>query len=538
MRMTRLLSFKLFLLIVIILTISSFVVSYFQLQSQSENNMQTITECGERTSLLIKASTRHSMLLNQKETTHNIIRSIAGEKRIDNIRIYNKQGMIIFSANDEEINQTVDMQNEACFMCHNNNGDAIEEPDTKEKRRIYTRKDGTRILGFVSAIRNEKSCYEADCHFHPREKVVLGTIDVMMSLASNDKMLMDERSKMLQTNAAITLLVALTVGAFIWIFVHGPVHRLIIGTKEISSGNLEYKINSVSSDEIGTLAKSFNQMTSDLTNAKNEITDWSNELEERVKRKAELLKKTQDRIIQIEKMASLGKLSATVAHELNNPMSGILTYSKLIQKKLNKGDQSPTEKESIINHLKMIETESERCGAIIKNMLLFSKEQKPEFKPCDINTVLGTSLQLIKHHLQLHGIDLKTQLQSNLPEIYVDEHQIRQALLDLLMNSIEAMEKDGILTVKSSYNTLENRIFISLNDNGKGIPSDIQKQIFEPYFTTKHEVKGVGLGLFVVYGIIQNHNGDISVESELDKGTTFIIKLPVDQKQVNDNEQK
>jgi two-component system, NtrC family, sensor kinase len=538
MRMTRLLSFKLFLLMVIILTISSFVVSYFQLQSQSENNLQVITDCGERTSLLIKASTKHSMLLNQKETTHNIIRSIAAEKKIDNIRIYNKQGMIIFSAFDKEINHTVDMQNEACFMCHTNNGDAIEEPDTKEKRRIYTRQDGTRILGFVSAIRNEKSCYEADCHFHPKGKVVLGTIDVMMSLETNDKLLMNERSKMIQTNAAITLLVALLVGAFIWIFVHGPVHRLIIGTKEISSGNLDYKIKSVSSNEIGTLAKSFNQMTSDLAKAKNEITDWSNELEERVKRKAELLKKTQDRIVQIEKMASLGKLSATVAHELNNPMSGILTYSKLIQKKLNKRNPSPIEKDSIINHLKMIETESERCGAIIKNMLLFSKEQKPEFKPSDINTVLGTSLDLIKHHLQLHSIDLKTQLQPNLPEVYIDEHQIRQALLDLLMNAIEAMENDGILTVNSNYNSMENRIFISINDNGKGIPIDIQKQIFEPYFTTKHEVKGVGLGLFVVYGIIQNHNGDISIKSELNKGTTFIIKLPVGQKQVNKNEQK
>jgi len=538
MRMTRLLSFKLFLLMVIILAASSFVVSYFQLQSQSENNLQTITDCGERTSLLITASTKHSMLLNQKETTHNIIRSIAEEKKIDNIRIYNKQGMIIFSALDKEINHIVDMQNEACFMCHNNNGDAIEEPDTKERRRIYTRLDGTRILGFVSAIRNEKSCYDAECHFHPKEKVVLGTIDVMISLETNDKILMNERSKMIQTNAAITLFVALTVGVFIWIFVHGPVHRLIIGTKEISSGNLDYKIKSVSSDELGTLAKSFNQMTSDLTNAKNEITNWSNELEERVRRKAELLKKTQDRIVQIEKMASLGKLSATVAHELNNPMSGILTYSKLIQKKLSKENPSPIEKESIISHLKMIETESERCGAIIKNMLLFSKEQKPEFKPSDLNIVLGTSLDLIKHHLQLNNIDLKTQIQPDLPEVYVDEHQIRQALLDLLMNAIEAMETDGILTVKSNFSSMENRVIIKIKDNGKGIPVDIQKQIFEPYFTTKQEVKGVGLGLFVVYGIIQNHNGDISVESELNKGTTFIIKLPVGKMQVNKDEQK
>jgi len=526
MRLFRSLSFKLFLLVVVILTILSFIVSYFQLQSQSEDNLRKITESGKRTSQIIRASTRYSMLLNEKESTHNIIRTIAAQKGINNVRIYNKNGKIIFSAIDSEINETVDMQHEACFMCHKSEGTAIEEPSSTERRRIFSRDDGTRILGFVTAIRNEESCYNAACHFHKEDEAVLGTIDVLMSLKEADEIFISERSKMISTNAVVTFSLALMVGIFIWIFVHVPVKKLILGTKEISLGNLEYKINSVSKDEMGMLAKSFNQMTNDLTNAKKEITDWSNELEARVKEKTDALKKTQDRILQIEKMASLGKLSATVAHELNNPMSGILTYSKLVQKKLKKNILSPDEKTSILDSLKMIETESERCGSIIKNMLIFSRKQEPEFKPCQINDIADFALQLISHHLKLNNIELQRELQSELPVVYADEHQIRQALLALYMNAIEAMENGGVLKVKTGYNKIKNLIYIQIQDNGKGIPMNIQKQIFEPYFTTKNEVKGVGIGLFVVYGIVQNHNAEIQVESEVNKGTTFTIKLP------------
>ena len=527
MRVFRLLSFRLFVLIFFILTALTFLFSYYQLQSQSENYLKMVTEFGMRVSELVKGSTRHSMLLNHKEDTYHIIRTLAEQHGIEKIRIYNKNGTIIFSADDAEINKTVDMQDEACYMCHKPSGDIIQEPLTNERRRIFNRPNGSRSLGFVTSIKNEKSCYLANCHYHSNKETILGTLDVILSLNETDEILKLEKSRMISSNITVTLTLALAVGVFIWFFVHIPVKKVIVGTKEISSGNLDYQIDSNGKDEIGLLANSFNEMTSELRRAKDEITTWSNQLEERVKQKTAELEKTQRRNLQIEKMASLGQLSATVAHELNNPMAGILTYSKLIQKKLGKGFVSEQDKASILKNLKMIETESSRSGDIVRNMLLFSRQEAIDMKPKQINEIIDASIELILHHLQLHNITLNKEYASNLPSIKVDENQIKQAMLALFVNAVEAMENEGILTIRTELNRRENNIHIYVKDTGRGMADEVKSQIFEPFFTTKNEVKGVGLGLSSVYAIINRHHGEILVESEMNKGTTFIIKLPI-----------
>lgn len=529
MKILKLLSFKLFFLILIVLAILSSIVSYFQLKSQTEDHTKIISEMGMQVSEIIRGSTRHSMLLNQKEDTYQIIRTIAQQGSIEKIRIYNKRGTIIFSADDSEINETVDMQDEACYMCHKPSGDVIHEPLTKERSRIFTRSDGERYLGFVTAIKNETGCYMSDCHYHNKDETFLGTIDVIISLKETDEIMAAEKYRMISGSIIVALLIALTAGIFIWFFVHIPVHRLILGTKEISSGNLGYKIESKSKDEMGILGTSFNIMSKDLKDAKSEITTWSDQLENRVKEKTKELEQTQKRNIQIEKMASLGQLSATVAHELNNPIAGILTYSKLIQKKLAKEHLTEDEKNTILKNLKMMETESQRSGDIVKNMLLFSRQQVVEMKPKDIRNVIESSIDLISHHLQLHNIELKKYFQVNIPEIYVDENQIKQALLALYVNAVEAMENEGTLTVKTDWKKPNNYLNILISDTGKGISEETKSQIFEPFFTTKNAVKGVGLGLASVYAIVNKHNGEISVESEMEKGTTFIIKLPLKQ---------
>jgi len=186
MRVIRLLSFKIFILVFIILAALSITVSYFQLSSQLENYEQMLTEWGMRTSELIRASTRNSMLENQKEATYHIIRTIAKQQHIEKVRIYNKDGTIIFSADDEEINQTVDMENEACYMCHANNT-TIHEPPTHERKRIFKDNNGTRLLGFVTAIKNEQSCYTIACHYHKKDDTILGTLDVIISLKNTDE---------------------------------------------------------------------------------------------------------------------------------------------------------------------------------------------------------------------------------------------------------------------------------------------------------------------------------------------------------------
>lgn len=528
MKFYRLLSFRLFVLIFFILTTFTIVISYYLIKFESDQFEEVAKQCAQRTSEVIANSTRHSMLRNQNEDTYEIMDAIAKQKAINQISLYDKEGKIVFSTNRKEIGKVSDMTDHTCNSCHEKSG-ALRSIPSDVRHQISADSSGVRYLSYLTPVLNEKSCYTAECHYHKENKKFAGLINLKMSLGDLDKAVKQNQSRMISTNVMVTLLLSLSVGIFIWFFVHVPVNKLIFGTKEISSGNLGYKIDSKGKDEIGILGTSFNDMSKDLKDAKDEITKWSNQLENRVKDKTEELEQTQKRNMQIEKMASLGQLSATVAHELNNPIAGILTYSKLIQKKLAKDDLDKNEKNTILKNLKMIESESQRSGDIVKNMLLFSRQQSVEMKLKDIKDVIESSIDLISHHLQLHNIKLKKYYQVNIPQLYIDDNQIKQALLALYVNAVEAMENDGTLTIKTEWKKSNNFLKIYITDEGKGIPDDVKAQIFEPFFTTKNAVKGVGLGLSSVYAIVQKHNGEITVESDLEKGTTFIIKLPLKQ---------
>ncbi len=424
-----------------------------------------------------------------------------------------------------EINKRLKTEDYICVNCHGNNGQVVNNLEPKKQKRIYTLSGGERVLSYVCPIFNEKGCYSAKCHAHGSNQKILGVLEVVLSLETTDKALEKQKADLISTNITLAILIALIVGVFIWVFVHIPISKILIGTKEVAAGNLNYKIRLTSNDEIGQLAASFNKMTDELRIAKKEITQWSEELENRVKEKTEQLEKTQERITQIEKMASLGQLSATVAHELNNPMAGILTYSKLIHRKIKNNPVPLKNQNEILQNLKLIETESDRCGKIIKDLLLFAKKQVPEFKQHNLNEIINDSYRLIIHHLKLHQIEFIKKLENDLPLIWIDDNQIKQILLALYVNAVEAMENGGILSVITHYNKTERKVYLTVKDNGKGISEDILPHIFEPFFTTKSTIKGSGLGLSVVYGIVSNHDAEIDVHSEINEGTTFIIKF-------------
>jgi len=526
MRIYNLLSFRLFLLIVIILTVLTISYSYYFVSLESRQYEEFARQCAERTSHIIIGSTKNAMLLNQKDKAFEIMKSIARQEGVEKICLYNKKGQIIYSTDESEIGDKVSLTYRSCSPCHMPNGEVRGTP-LNQWHNIYADVTSNRVLGYLTPIPNEESCYTAGCHTHTSEQSYIGVLRVEMSLKSMDAMVEENKSQMISINIIFTIILGLAVGVFIWVWVHVPVKKLIKGTHEISSGNLDYVIPSTGKDEMGMLGRSFNEMTTDIRKAKEEITTWSNQLEDRVKEKTEALEKTQERNLQIEKMASLGQLSATVAHELNNPMAGILTYSKLIQKKINKGPLSEAEKDSVLKHLKMIESESARSGEIVKNMLLFSRQEAIDMKSHQLDKIIESSLDLISHHLKLHNIQLQKDFQPDLPPLNVDENQIKQALLALYVNAVEAMDDEGTLTVKTSWMRSKQQVIILIGDTGKGIPETVKTQVFEPFFTTKNEVKGVGLGLAAVYAIIQKHGADISFESEVNKGTTFKIVFPL-----------
>jgi PAS domain S-box-containing protein len=238
------------------------------------------------------------------------------------------------------------------------------------------------------------------------------------------------------------------------------------------------------------------------------------------------IKEAQEQVIRTEKLASLGKLAATVAHEINNPLAAVLTYIRLMIKLMKRGQFTPERLENISRYLTIMESETARCGEIVKNLLVFSRQSKITMETSSIEELIEKTLPLISHDLEMKNIQLVKEIEPNLPKIKCGFRHIQQALLNLLSNASEAMQEGGTLTVIAKRSKSDDFVEAVICDTGCGIPEEDLKNIFEPFFTTKEEGKGVGLGLSVVHGIITRHNGSIDVESELQKGSAFKVRLP------------
>jgi len=272
------------------------------------------------------------------------------------------------------------------------------------------------------------------------------------------------------------------------------------------------------------LARSFNQMTKQLKAANEANQEWSSTLEEKVRQKSEELKKAQTHLLLVEKIASLGKLSAVVAHEINNPMSGILTYAKLCLKIIqNPAALSREQTNSVVQFLSVIRDEAIRCGDIVKNLLIFAKKDFGKWSEESLNKIIHNSIQLVKHKMQIKELELSEELADGNDIIYCDASGIQHILVALFINAIDAMSKGGKLKIKTILLDSSQEVQIVISDTGSGIPEEILPHIFEPFVSTK---ESTGLGLAVVYGIIQQHKGEIEVDSKPDQGTTFMITLP------------
>jgi len=516
------LSLFLWLFGVIIVAFGSY--AWVSVRTSADHWNQTVLACASRFSDLIRSSTHYGMLLNRKQDVHQIIETVAREPGVEGVRIYDKTGVIIFSAEKAEIGQAVDMQAEACVICHEQSRPLSEVPSGNQVR-IFRDRDRGRILGLIEPIRNLPECSSAPCHAHSPDLTVLGVLDVKMSMAQADATLAAATRQLIVAAILTALLVGLAAAGFILRVVRRPVKKLIDVTERIAHGDLETQIEVNGNDEMGQLAVSFNRMTGDLRDAREELTRWSDKLESRLMEKTTELNRTQRQVVHMEKMASLGKLAATVAHELNNPLAGILNYSKLVDRSLSEGEVPEDERTELQRCLGLIQKEAARCGEIVKNLLLFARQSGVELALVPLNPIVERSLMLVHHHLEMTGVQLETTLFDEGTDLVVcDGNQIQQALLALLVNAVEAMPGGGTLTVRAIGR--EDWVAIAVTDTGTGIPPEVISHIFEPFFSTKDKAEGVGLGLAVAYGIIQRHGGDIEIESQVDRGTTFTVTLP------------
>lgn len=499
--------------------------SYFSVRFYTDQMMSQVLESANRVSDFIKSSTHYSMLLNRKEDVYEIIETLGKQPGINSIRIYNKRGEITFSTEKLEEGKVVDLKAEACYGCHDAER-PLESVPAGSRMRIYTGPEGKRILGLINPIRNEAQCSNAGCHSHRAEKTVLGVLDVRMSLEKVDSAITSSQLQIIVLAVVLLIIVGTTSVYFVFSTVLRPVRNLMAATREVSSGNLEHEIPIRRNDEVGDLARSFNSMTQSLQRAQKENREWSMTLEERVREKTAELQKVHQQIMRIEKMASLGKLAATVAHELNNPLEGILTYSKLIGRRLRKVDSKSAEIEQTIEDIELIQQETARCGNIVKNLLLFSKKQVADYALVSVRQIVDKAEQIVKHHFAISNVQFEALLPQEDIALLCDENQIQQALVALFVNGVEAMPRGGKLIVEVKQEPHEGDLSILVRDSGVGIAPEDLLHIFEPFYTTKKDGHGVGLGLSVVYGILERHGGKLSVESEVGRGTTFTMEFP------------
>jgi two-component system NtrC family sensor kinase len=376
------------------------------------------------------------------------------------------------------------------------------------------------VLGLAKAIYNQESCYIASCHFHPENFKVLGVLDITVSLEHNNTLISAFRNKIIALTLFLLALLWLSMTFFTQKLVNKPVKFLLQHTKLLARGELDATVKYISNDELGELADAFNTMTINLRMARNELEEWGRNLEAKVEERTSEVRQIQAQLVRSEKLASLGELVAGIAHEINNPLTGIMVFASLLS-------NDPKLNPDLRSDLETITRQAERCARIVKGLLEFSRESTPHKQPASLNDIMDATFALIGNQASFHDITVSKDYGMDIPEVMVDPNLIEQVFVNILLNASHAMPDGGELRINSGVSPETTHVYMKINDTGCGIPEEHLKKIFDPFFTTK-ETKGTGLGLSVSYGIIESHGGKIEVESTVGVGTTFTVKLPIE----------
>jgi two-component system NtrC family sensor kinase len=462
-----------------------------------------------------------AMLQDRRGDAYLIMQDVGRQTGIAKVRMMDQDGRITFSTESAEVGKLVDRNAEACSACHAAN-QPIHRLELADRSRVY-QENGRRVLGIVTPLYNENACASAACHAHPTERKVLGVIDVGVSLERLDAETAGLRVRML----LVAAMAAAVLGFAVWLFtrqhVISPVAALVQATRRVARDQLELEVPVTWRGELGLLATSFNDMTRSLRTTKRQLDALMHDLERQVEDRTAALRAAQDQLVRSEKLSSLGKLSASIAHEINNPLAGILTFAKLIVRTLEQGAPDEATRKVLVKHLLLVQRETERCSAIVRNLLDFARERPLAVKEVNVNHVVDEAIQLLGNQIQIQGVTLEKRL-GPVPLVAADFGQLRQACVNVIMNACEAMSRGGKLAIDSGLVEDGRWVELAFQDSGPGIPPDHLSKIFDPFFTTKE--KGTGLGLSVVYGIIERHGGTIDLKTEVGKGTRIAIRLP------------
>jgi two-component system, NtrC family, sensor kinase len=518
---------KLILPLVAVIVLVSVVSGLFRVSAVERSLQRTMVVGADQLSRGITSATWHAMLADNRRDAYEIMETVARQPGISRIRIFNKEGRVVYSTAGEA-GQVVDKNAEACVLCHARSA-PLARIETRSRARVFRAADGRRYLAMITPIYNEPSCSGAACHAHPTTQHVLGVLDVALDLDPVDHEITRVKQRIVATTAVEVVLISAFLAAFVGAFVTRPIHRLMDAAGAVSRMELDHTVSIESSRELWALARSFDAMRARLRDALAEIGRGAQELEAKVAERTDQLRHAQRRLLQADRLASLGQLAATVAHEINNPISSVLNFAALLLRILRDDGVPAGRAAEFRGYLERISEQTARAGRIVSDLLAFSRRSKPHRMPADLGSLASTTVALVAHKLRLMNVQVEVTAPPELPKVSCDASQMQQVVMNLVMNGAEATRARGSGHVSVSLRLLDEReaVALQVDDDGEGMSEEVLGRVFDPFFTTKEEGKGVGLGLAVVYGIVEAHGGQIDVRSTPGKGTTFEVVLPL-----------
>ncbi len=492
----------------------------------------TIRQNGDHVSSIVEGALYYSMLENDRGMLQRTLETISTMSGIDEVNMYDDHDYLAFTSVSVP---SGNHGNPNCNECHTNlvslfsgNEKSYRIVDNKKGCGAYANVGSRRQLLIRKPIRNAPSCYTAACHAHSRNDEFLGSLLVNLPLEDLDTFVEKSSNEFLLLAAAITVFLVSFLVLFTRRRIQDPLKSIIQASEAVSKGDHSIRLDTRKNllDDMRKVSLAFNNMLDNINVATKELQNWSQQLEYKVQKKTEELSEAQKELIHVERIASLGKLSSSVAHEINNPLSGILIYTKLIYKQLNNADFSHRKKDTILKDLKLIEAETKRCGDIVKGLLDFSRKDREDFEVTSLHKLLRETYNLMIHSIKIADIIFTTDFRAQSDQIFCSPNQIKQACVALLVNSSEAITEQGEIIIRTS-NPDNGTIRMEIIDNGSGISPEDIPNIFEPFFSTKRDTSGTGLGLSIVHGIVENHKGKIEVDSKPGQGTTISIIIPL-----------
>lgn len=521
-RAARSITAKLIAAVGLLMIAGSLIFWYAILYKQEKDIMSIAVKYGVSFIDFVKESTRYGMLTRHRSDIQQTLEDIDLAEGVEKVRIFDHTGKIFYSTDRQDIGNSVTKTSIACNGCHSDiekSSQLLKEP---KKWGNYKKTDGVTALKLVEPIYNEPACYTSDCHAHREEQKILGFVEADASLALLDEAMLKQELAAATYVIVFLLMLSISIVVILWKIVAKPVGELSYGIKKVSSGDLDHSVPVKSRDEIGLLAASLNSMIKDLRAARDQKNSWRQTLEAEVSKKTEEIEKTHCGFLQTEKLASLGRMASGIANELNSPLKEVLDAAYSIKKRLPSGSSEAEDVDVIIE-------QTARAEKIISNFHDFTNAKPSEKGSVDICGLLNRTVFIIKNQKKFRNIKINIMTEDTPLVICGDPSQFQQVFLNMLVNAADAMNEKGEITIEMQKITENEQPFVAIDftDTGPGIKDEDMPRLFEPFFTTKPTGENTGLGLSVSHGIVKHLGGYIKVRSEIGKGATFSVRLPL-----------